>query len=175
MNNLIHIFLFLYLSCCYSIVYSAPIKPNIHLKYHLAISINPGANSSYVNYAIVGENGGSLVYTKFISLDEFIRIAKGKQFSPANQVGKNMFKDFQIKDCFYNRNPFCPPDCSPAEYMLVEGIGQHKRRPSWPQIQILQKYGIVYLNDFFYGDKLFELLSDFQKQEWRQLYQDAVE
>ncbi|MEC7999213.1 MAG: hypothetical protein VX128_04735, partial [Bacteroidota bacterium] len=80
MNNLIHILLFLYLSCCYSIVYSAPIKPNVHLKYHLAISINPGANSSYVNYAIVGENGGSLVYTKFISLDEFIRIAKGKQF-----------------------------------------------------------------------------------------------
>ena len=177
---------------------SCSINPKIQLKYHLAISINPGANSSYVNYAIVGENGGSLVYTKFISLDEFIRIAKGKQFSPANQVGKNMFKDFQIKDCFYkidsleclkkpepkifdlwalryNRNPFCPPDCSPAEYMLVEGIGQHKRRPSWPQIQILQKYGIVYLNDFFYGDKLFELLSDFQKQEWRQLYQDAVE
>ena len=138
------------------------------------------------------------MYTKFISLNEFIQIAKGKQFSPANQVGKNIFKDFNIKDCFYkidsleclkkpepkifdlwalryNRNPFCPPDCSPAEYMLVEGIGQHKRRPSWPQIQILQKYGIVYLNDFFYGDKLFELLSDFQKQEWRQQYQDAVE
>ena len=123
---------------------------------------------------------------------------KENNFSPANQVGKNIFKDFNIKDCFYkidsleclkkpepkifdlwalryNRNPFCPPDCSPADYMLVEGIGQHKRRPSWPQIQILQKYGIVYLNDFFYGDKLFELLSDFQKQEWRQQYQDAVE
>ena len=62
----------------------------------------------------------------------------------------------------YNRNPFCPPDCS-ADYMLVEGIGQHKRRPSWPQIQILQKYGIVYLNDFF-TEQIFELLSDFQKK-----------
>ena len=198
MNNCIHIFLFLIINCCFSIAYSNPIKPNINVRYHLAISINPGANSSYVNYAIVGENSGNLVYTKFISLNEFIQIAKGKQFSPANQVGKNMFKDFNIKDCFYkidsleclkkpepkifdlwalryNRNPFCPPDCSPADYMLVEGIGQHKRRPSWPQIQILQKYGIVYLNDFFYGDKLFELLSDFQKQEWRQQYQDAVE
>ncbi|MEC8286626.1 MAG: hypothetical protein VXZ79_03665, partial [Bacteroidota bacterium] len=61
MNNLIHIFLSLYLSFCYSIAYSVPFKPNVQLKYHLAISINPGANSSYVNYAIVGENGGSLV------------------------------------------------------------------------------------------------------------------
>ena len=84
-------------------------------------------------------------------------------------------KIFDLWALRYNRNPFCPPDCSPADYMLVEGIGQHKRRPSWPQIQILQKYGIVYLNDFFYGDNLFELLSDFQKQEWRQQYQDAVE
>lgn len=198
MNFLIHIILFLLLNCCFSVFYSSPLKPSVNIKYHLAISINPGANSSYVNYAIVGENSGNLVYTKFISLNEFIQIAKGKQFSPANQVGKNIFKDFNIKDCFYkidsleclkkpepkifdlwalryNRNPFCPPDCSPADYMLVEGIGQHKRRPSWPQIQILQKYGIVYLNDFFYGDNLFELLSDFQKQEWRQQYQDAVE
>ena len=40
------------------------------------------------------------MYTKFISLNEFIQIGKGKQFSPANQVGKNIFKDFNIKDCF---------------------------------------------------------------------------
>ena len=198
MKNLIYVFLISLLNFCFSVIYSNPLKPIVSLKYHLAISINPGANSGYVNYAVVGENAGNLVYTKFISLNEFIRIAKGKQFSPANQVGKNMFKDFKIKDCFYkidsleclkkpepkifdlwalryNRNPFCPPECSPAEYMLVEGIGQHKLRPSWPQIQILQKYGIIYLNDFFYGDKLFELLADFQHQEWRQIYQDAVE
>lgn len=198
MKRLHYILLFTYLTYCLSSVYGFSLNPNVQLKYHLAISINPGANSSYVNYAIVGESSGNLVYTKFISLDEFIRIAKGKQFSPANQVGKNMFKDYSIKDCFYkidsleclkkpepkifdlwalryNRNPFCPPDCSPAEYMLVDGIGQHQRRPSWPQIQILQNYGIIYLNDFFYGEKLFKLLADFQKPEWRQIYQDAIE
>ncbi len=198
MKRLHYILLFTYLTYYLSSVYGCSLNPNVQLKYHLAISINPGANSSYVNYAIVGESSGNLVYTKFISLDEFIRIAKGKQFSPANQVGKNMFKDYSIKDCFYkidsleclkkpepkifdlwalryNRNPFCPPDCSPAEYMLVDGIGQHQRRPSWPQIQILQNYGIIYLNDFFYGEKLFKLLADFQKPEWRQIYQDAIE
>ena len=31
-------------------------------------------------------------------------------------------KIFDLWALRYNRNPFCPPDCSPAEYMLVEGI-----------------------------------------------------
>ena len=59
--------------------------------------------------------------------------------------------------------------------MLIEGFGQYQSRPSWPQIQILQKYGITYINDFFYGEKLFQLLSDFQKPEWRQQYADAID
>ena len=168
------------------------------LEYHLAFSINPSHNSGYINFAILGVKNNKIVSTKFISVAEFIKVGMGKQASAANKNGINLFDEHGIKECLYkydstqckhkneytlhelwtlrySRNPFCPPDCSPADYMLVEGIGQHKRRPSWPQIQILQKYGIVYLNDFFYGDKLFELLSDFQKQEWRQQYQDAVE
>ena len=75
----------------------------------------------------------------------------------------------------YNRNPYCPIDCSPAENMLVEGFGQHQFRPSWPQIQILQKYGITYINDFFYGENLFELLADFQNPDWREKYLNAKE
>ena len=59
--------------------------------------------------------------------------------------------------------------------MLVDGFGQHKYRPSWPQIQILQKYGITYINDFFYGENLFQLLADFQKPEWRTEYLNAIE
>jgi hypothetical protein len=122
----------------------------------------------------------------------------GKQWSAANDVGIDIFKKFKIKDCLYkydsaecrkkpepkifdlwtlryNRNPFCPSDCIPAEDMLVEGFGQHRTRPSWPQLQILQKYGIIYISDFFYGENLFQLLADFQKPEWRQNYEDAIE
>ena len=72
MKNLIHIFLISLLNFCFSAIYSNPLKPIVNIKYHLAISINPGANSGYVNYAVVGENAGNLVYTKFISLNEFI-------------------------------------------------------------------------------------------------------
>ena len=192
------IILFFLLYNCISAFYTNLPNYFINLSYHLAISINPGSNSNYVNYAIVGESNGKLVYTKFITFKEFISIGMGKQSSAANSVGVNIFKKFNIKDCLYrydsldckkipepkifdlwalryNRNPFCPSDCIPSENMLVDGFGQHKSRPSWPQLQILQNYGIVYINDFFYGDKLFELLSDFQKPEWRQKYEDAVE
>lgn len=181
-----------------SVVYPISNDSFIQVDYHLAISINPGGNSGYINYAIIGETNGKLMYTKFISCSEFILIGMGEQWSAANDLGVNIFEQFNIKDCLYkydsaeckkkpepklfdlwtlryNRNPFCPSDCIPKENMLIEGYGQHKSRPSWPQLQILQKYGITYINDFFYGEKLFKLLADFQKPEWRQLYADAVE
>ena len=173
-------------------------KPLVKSKKHLAISINPNCNSDYVNYAVITETNGKIIKTRFITGREFILIGMGKQPSEANSNNENLFKRFQIKDCLYkydslqclkktdlklfdlwalryNRNPFCPPDCTPAENMLVQGFGQHKFRPSWPQIQILQNYGITYINDFFYGENLFQLLSDFQKPEWRNKYLNAKE
>ena len=147
---------------------------------------------------MITESNGKIIKTRFITGREFILIAMGKQPSEANSNNENLFKRFQIKDCLYkydsiqclkksdlklfdlwalryNRNPFCPPDCTPAENMLVQGFGQHKFRPSWPQIQILQNYGITYINDFFYGENLFHLLSDFQKPDWRYKYLNAKE
>ena len=197
MKRFIHIYL-LILTCLFSNVYALEYKPLVDLKSHLAISINPNCNSQYVNYAIITESNGKVVKTRFISGSEFIRIGMGKQPSKANNSGENIFKKFQIKDCLYkydssqclktpdlklfdlwalryNRNPFCPPDCTPAKDMLVDGFGQHKFRPSWPQIQILQRYGITYINDFFYGENLFQLLADFQNPEWRNNYLNAKE
>ena len=197
MKRFIHIYL-LILTSLFSGVYALEYKPLVDLKSHLAISINPNCNSQYVNYAIITESNGKVVKTRFISGSEFIRIGMGKQPSKANNSGENIFKKFQIKDCLYkydssqclktpdlklfdlwalryNRNPFCPPDCTPAKDMLVDGFGQYKFRPSWPQIQILQRYGITYINDFFYGENLFQLLADFQNPEWRNNYLNAKE
>ena len=197
MKKFLYILIFV-LSTSFSKYYSLSLKPLVQYKTYLAISINPNCNSQYVNYAIITESNGKIIKTRFISGSEFIRIGMGKQPSKANNTGENMFKKFQIKDCLYkydssqclktpdlklfdlwalryNRNPYCPPDCTPAEDMLVDGFGQHKFRPSWPQIQILQNYGITYINDFFYGENLFQLLADFQKPEWRTEYLNATE
>ena len=192
------ILIFLVLNYSYSEAKNRPPKVSANTSIHLAISINPNCNSQYVNYAVVTESNGRIINTRFISGSEFILIGMGKQPSKANINSENLFKRFKIKDCLYkfdslkclkkpdlklfdlwalryNRNPYCPPDCTPVENMLVDGFGQHKFRPSWPQIQILQKYGITYINDFFYGDNLFNLLSDFQNPEWRNLYLNAKE
>ena len=190
--------LFIIVNCLCSGLKASLNKPLVKSLKHLAISINPNCNSHYVNYAVITESNGKIIKTRFITGREFILIGMGKQPSEANSNNENLFKRFKIKDCLYkydsiqclkksdlklfdlwalryNRNPFCPPDCTPAENMLVEGFGQHKFRPSWPQIQILQNYGITYINDFFYGENLFHLLSDFQKPDWRNKYLNAKE
>ena len=188
--------LFLFINCYNSVVKASISKPLVHLSKHLAISINPNCNSHYVNYAVVTESNGKIIKTRFITGREFILIGMGKQPSEANSNNENLFKRFKIKDCLYkydslqclkksdlklfdlwalryNRNPFCPPDCTPTENMLVQGFGQHKFRPSWPQIQILQNYGIIYITDFFYGDNMFQLLKDIQDQTWLEKYKSA--
>ena len=196
--NFKYLFISLLLSCQLCVFGNDEKPESVGINYHLAISINPGQNSGYVNFAIIGENNGKLVYSKFISHSEFILVGMGIQFSAANDLGVNLFKKHNIRECLYkfdsaqcikkpdlklfdlwslryNRNPYCPPDCIPGDGMLIQGFGQHKARPSWPQLQILQKYGITYINDFFYGDKMFELLSDFQKPEWRDKYESSKE
>ena len=90
------IFILTYLSSDY---YGILSKPLVQYKTHLAISINPNCNSQYVNYAIITESNGKIIKTRFISGSEFIRIGMGKQPSKANNLGENIFKKYQIKDC----------------------------------------------------------------------------
>jgi hypothetical protein len=197
MKKYFNVFTFILMSL-FSKYYGLLSKPLVEHKIHLGISINPNYNSQYVSYAIITESNGEIIKKRFITGSEFIRIGMGKQPSKANDSGENMFKKFQIKDCLYkydssqclktpdlklfdlwalryNRNPYCPQDCTPTKDMLVDGFGQYKFRPSWPQIQILQNYGITYISDFFYGENLFQLLADFQNPEWRTKYLNAIE
>ncbi len=191
------IFIFGQLTVFSTINYSLNAPPN-GVNYHLAISINPGHNNSYINFAIICENNGKIISTKFITVAEFIRVGMGKQTSRANEIGTNLFEKYGVKECLYkydstdcknkngmnihdlwtlryNRNPNCPPNCFPTPTMIVEGYSQHKSHPSWPQLQILQKYGIIYINDFFYGENLFKLFVDFQTNDWLSTYQNSTE
>ncbi len=192
------IIIFFSLPTVYSIN-NSPTKPTIEgVNYHLAFSINPAHNSGYINFAIIGVTNGKVVYSKFISVHEFIKVGMGMQTSAANEIGTNLFDEHGIKECLYkydssqckkkdymtlhdlwtlryNRNPFCPPDCVPGDGMVIEGFGQHKAHPSWPQLQILQKYGIIYINDFFYGDNMFKLMADFQKNDWLDKYTNSLD
>ena len=88
---------------------------------------------------------------------------------------KNEYTLHELWTLRYSRNPFCPPDCLPLDGMVIEGFSQHKGHPSWPQLQILQKYGVIYINDFFYGDNMFKLMADFQKSDWLDTYINSLD
>ena len=130
--------LFIIVNCLCSGLKASLNKPLVKTLKHLAISINLIATPHYVNYAVITESNGKIIKTRFITGREFILIGMGKQPSEANSNNENLFKRFKIKDCLYkydsiqclkksdlklfdlwalryNRNPFYPPDCTPAE------------------------------------------------------------
>jgi len=170
--------------------------------YHLGFSLNPTANTQNVTFAIVGENNGRVVSKRFISLQMFIRVALGEEVSKANPTMENLFDKYEISEGRYNwnydsikdrydsvevlfiedswvlkyqRNPQCPGGCIPSPGMKVDGWAQYNFRPSWPQLQILQQYGVIYANDFFYGENMFRLLHDMEDPLWIQAYQAATD
>lgn len=170
--------------------------------YHLAFSLQPSVNTQNMTFAVVGENNGRIVNKRFISLESFVLIASGQQQSGANPNNENLFDKYDIsegrykwkyddiKDKYdsvevlfledswvlkYKRNPQCPGGCIPSPGMKTEGWAQYNFRPSWPQLQILQQYGVIYIDDFFYGENMFKLLHDMEDPQWIQNYQSTAD
>jgi len=167
------------------------------VEYHFAFNINPSQNSGLINYAVVGVRDGKIISKKLMDIKTFLLQGMGKQQSPANYNNVDMFAEYNLSDCFYkydsindeysecftledlwslryNRNPICPEGCVPAPGMKVEGWSQGKFHPSWPQIQILQEYGVIQDSDFFYGENMFKLFQDMEKPEWIDKYKTAI-
>ena len=126
----------------------------------------------------------------------FLLQAMGKQQSAANYDNIDLFAEYNLSDCFYkydsisddysecftledlwslrySRNPICPTGCIPAPGMKIDGWSQGKFHPSWPQIQILQEYGVIQDSDFFYGENMFKLFQDVEKTDWIDKYKTA--
>ena len=188
------------LSICAFILFAnfTPSKKDSFLTYEFAFSINPTLNSGLITYAIVGVNGGKIISKKNITVHNFILQAMGRQQSAANPFGKDLFAEYELQDCFYKydsiadvykecftledlwtlryaRNPMCPSGCLASDGMLVDGWAQNKFRPSWPQIQILQQYGVIQPSDFFYGENMFRLFQDMENPQWIEKYKNATE
>ena len=163
---------------------------------HFAFNINPAHNSGLINYAVVGVRDGKIVSKKPLELKTFLLQAMGKQTSAANFRNIDLFAKYNLSDCFYkydsisddysecftledlwtlrySRNPICPVGCIPAPGMKIDGWSQGKFHPSWPQIQILQEYGVIQDSDFFYGENMFKLFQDVEKPDWIDTYKNA--
>ena len=166
------------------------------VEYHFAFNINPSQNSGLINYAVVGVRDGKIISKKPMDVKTFLLQVMGKQQSAANYDNIDLFAEYNLSDCFYkydsisddysecftledlwslrySRNPICPSGCIPAPGMKIDGWSQGKFHPSWPQIQILQKYGVIQDSDFFYGENMFKLFQDVEKPDWINKYKTA--
>ena len=126
---------------------------------------------------------------------------KGEQKSKANLEGVDLWTKHEIGDCFwmldpnvdkytaqncetkvniddlwrlrYNRNPEYRQDKVTSDLNIVGGWAANPFRPNWPQVQILQNYGIIFISDFFFGEGMFQLLKDMQNPGWLETYKSA--
>lgn len=169
------------------------------VQYEFAFNLATSYNSQLVSFAIVASRDGKVINKRFISETSFIRQVAGLELSKANPEKIDLFEKYELTDCFYKydsikdlfvdgyncfrltdlwalkygRNPFCPGECIPTEDMLVKGWATENFRPSWPQLQILQQYGVIYIDDLFHGEDMFRLFSDMKDSKWISTYVNA--
>jgi len=172
------------------------------LKAHFGFSINPTANSGLITYAIVEtDQDNKIVGRTIVTRNNWILQMKGEQRSKANVEGIDLWSKYEIGDCFwmldpkidkyiaqkcetkisiddlwrlrYNRNPEYRQDKITSDLSIVGGWAANAFRPNWPQVQILQNYGIIFISDFFFGEGMFQLLKDLQDPSWLETYKTA--
>jgi hypothetical protein len=174
-------------------------KENSFVHYEFAFNLAPSYNSQLVSFAVVATRDGKIINKRFISESSFIRQVAGLELSKANPNQIDFFEKYELTDCFYKydsikdlyvdgyncfrltdlwalkygRNPMCPGGCTPAEGMLVKGWASENARPSWPQLQILQQYGVIYVDDLFHGENMFRLFSDMKDSKWINRFANA--
>ena len=190
------------IAICFGMVFYNFAKNNKQLEtfdfveYHFAFNINSSHNLGLINYAVVGVRDGKIVSKKPMEIKTFLLQAMGKQTSAANFENIDLFAAHNLSDCFYkydsisdnysecftledlwtlrySRNPICPVGCIPSPGMKIDGWSQGKFHPSWPQIQILQEYGVIQDSDFFYGENMFKLFQDLENPDWINKYKTA--
>ncbi|MBL4704464.1 MAG: hypothetical protein JKY54_08075 [Flavobacteriales bacterium] len=172
---------------------------NDELRAHFGFSINPTANTGLITYAVVEtDENNKILSRKIVSRNNRILMMRGLQYSKANPEKKDLWSEKEIGDCFwlldnskdkyealnciaqlnvddlwrlrYNKNPQYRQDKVTSDSKIIGGWAANAFRPNWPQIQILQKYGIVYISDFFFGDNMFQLMKDVQEDTWVDAY-----
>ena len=145
-----------------------------------SFSINPTANSGLITYAIVETNKeNKIVRRTILSRNNWILQMKGEQKSKANIEGVDLWSKHEIGDCFWMLDPnldkYIAQNCETKvniddlwrlrynrnwstdrikllDLNIVGGWVYNPFRPNWPQVQILQNYGIIFISDFWRGN-----------------------
>lgn len=142
-------------------------------KYYLGVSLRPGANGAIIHYGLIRIYPDGSHKVRLLSKDSFMRQALGQESSDANPELENLFDKNQIQNygivedlwkLRYSSYPF-------KTDQTIKGWADNSVKPSAFQMKILKAYGFGTINDFVYGDKLFDLLKDMADPEWIKQYQ----
>lgn len=166
--------------------------PNVDKKrftqYSFGVCITPSVNSQLVTYAIIGTYEGQITSRQFISIDNFILQASGRQFSAANPERKNLFMDYNVSDCYplfdTIRDRYVGYSCITVDDLWKIRYAKHPQKnefgwcksqwsPKAGQLAILMKYGIGHISQYIYGENLWKLLKDMQDPAWIEAYRKA--
>ncbi len=154
---------------------------SIYQEYYLGFSLSSNAAGGLVTFALVKPLPNGKRKVRIITQDDFVYQAKGKTKSPGNPYKEDYFEKYQIKNLNvlnnlwklrYKEFPYKQKDGTPIE----KGWSQNDELPYIPtaaQLEMLKKFGINRISDYFYGENAFKLLEAMQNPEWLKAYKEA--
>jgi len=159
------------------------------------IAIVFGANSNVLTYGIVTLNGNTVFRSSPLTEQNFMLQITGRMSSLANPNLKNILKEKVLDTCDCVVDPLYKKyegfDCYPftilwkikykyhprehhmKQYEENQGWAEFNYGPNKTQLDyIYARYKIKSLDDFIYGENLYQLLKDVQDTAWVQTYTD---
>ena len=152
---------------------------SVYQEYYLGFNLIPNAGGSLVNFALIKPQANGKQKVILLTQDNFISQCSGKQKSLGNPDKINFFKKYNIKNLAilnnlwklrYTEYPYR------TEQKPEKGWSQNDEIPYIPslaQLNMLKKFGIERLNDYFYGEKAFKLLQAIENPQWLKSYKEA--
>ncbi len=171
MKRTVFLFVVIFLSVT-NFVYSQKDSAKVAKRY-FGLSLQPNFQS-LITYAIIEISAQGVVNRTFLNPRDWLHQIVGIQQSAANPEGKNILKDAGIAgpdvldELWKLRYSEPPYDGSPKE----KGWAGKERIPTEGQMEMLGKFGVKTINDYFVGENLLKLLKAMEDPGWVSEYQN---
>ncbi|MCF6240101.1 MAG: hypothetical protein L3J74_02000 [Bacteroidales bacterium] len=148
-------------------------------EYYFGFNLNPSLAGGLVNFALVKPLANGKRKIILLSQDNFVYQAKGKMKSLANPYKIDFFKKYNITNLSvldnlwklrYTEYPY--KTTGKAEKGWSQNL-DFDYMPTAGQMEMLKKFGIENLRDYFYGENAFRLLEAIQNPQWLKTYKEA--
>ncbi len=148
-------------------------------EYYFGFNLNPNVAGGLVNFVLIKPLANGKHEIIQLSQDNFVYQAKGKMKSPANPYKIDYFKKYNITNLSvldnlwklrYTEFPYKTngkPEKGWSQNLDFDYL------PTAEQMEILKKFGIEHLRDYFYGENAFRLLEAIQNPQWLKSYKEA--